>query len=46
MSENNSKLYNLFFADGYRFTVIIILGIIFLGIVLYLSLSRKGQVLI
>ena len=43
MSENNSKLYNFFFADGYRFAVIIIiiLGIIFLGTVLYLVLSRK-----
>lgn len=43
MSENNSKLYNFFFADGYRIAVliIIILGIIFFGIVLYLAFSRK-----
>ena len=43
MAKNNSKLYNFFFADGYRTTVIIIiiLGIIFFGIVLYLTFSKK-----
>lgn len=43
MAENKSKLYNFFFADGFRIAVniIILLGLIFFGTVVYKTYSRK-----